>query len=66
LLQGALKNELAQGIQPVVAYVREKAAMWKKILPYSAWASAVGSLANAVASKIINGMQISASMPNEL
>jgi centromere/kinetochore protein ZW10 len=28
--------------------------MWKKILPYSAWASAVGSLVNAVASKIIS------------
>lgn len=53
-LQGALKDELAQGIRPVVAYIREKAAMWKKILPYSAWASAVGSLVNAVATKIIN------------
>lgn len=28
--------------------------MWKKILPYSAWASAVGQLVNAVASKIIS------------
>jgi len=28
--------------------------MWKKILPYSAWASAIGSLVNAVASKIIS------------
>jgi len=28
--------------------------MWKKILPYSAWASAVGSLVNTIASKIIS------------
>lgn len=39
----------------MVSYIREKASMWKKILPYSVWASAVGSLVNAVASKIIAG-----------
>jgi centromere/kinetochore protein ZW10 len=30
--------------------------MWKKILSYSAWASAVGSLVNTVAKKIISGV----------
>jgi centromere/kinetochore protein ZW10 len=28
--------------------------MWKEILPYSAWASAVGSLVNTVATKIVS------------
>src|SRR3954452_13015806 len=40
-------------IEPVISHIRSIAATWKKILPYSAWASAVGSLVNAVATKII-------------
>lgn len=37
----------------VISHIREKAKMWQEILPYSAWASAVGSLVNTVATKIV-------------
>lgn len=53
-LQDARKGELNQYIRSVVSYIRERARMWKVILPYSAWASAVGSLVNTMATKIIN------------
>ena len=36
------------------SHIREQAALWEKILPYSAWASATGSLVNAVATKLIS------------
>jgi centromere/kinetochore protein ZW10 len=38
----------------VTSHIREQAALWEKILPYSAWASATGSLVNAVATKLIS------------
>lgn len=48
-----IPSELEDGIQAVIAHIRTTAALWDAILPYSAWASAVGSLVNAVASKLI-------------
>lgn len=35
-------------------HIRSTSETWKKVLSYSAWASAVGSLVNAVAKKIIS------------
>ncbi|KAI6708496.1 hypothetical protein JHW43_008968 [Diplocarpon mali] len=47
-------GELEESIKVVVSHIRTTAALWEKILPYSAWASATGSLVNTVASKLIN------------
>ncbi len=41
-------------MKPVIQYVRDQAKIWKYILPYSAWASATGSLVNAIAGRIIS------------
>lgn len=47
-------SELEETTRTVIKHIRNTAALWEKILPYSAWASAVGSLVNAVANKLIN------------
>ncbi|PBP25192.1 centromere kinetochore protein [Diplocarpon rosae] len=49
----ATGGELEDGIKVVISHIRTTAALWKKILPYSAWASATGSLVNTIASKLI-------------
>lgn len=38
----------------MIIHIRTTSETWKKVLSYSAWASAVGSLVNAVAKKIIS------------
>jgi len=48
------KNSLNSSIDPVISHVREQAAVWRGILPYSAWASAAGSLVNTIATRIIS------------
>jgi centromere/kinetochore protein ZW10 len=45
---------LEQGIETVIIHIRKTSESWKDVLSYSAWASAVGSLVNAVAKKIIS------------
>ncbi|KAH8598209.1 hypothetical protein B0O99DRAFT_616160 [Bisporella sp. PMI_857] len=40
-------------IDSATSHICSTAARWKPILPYSVWASAVGALANSLASKII-------------
>lgn len=52
-LEGSAREELEQGIETVIMHIRSTSELWKKILAYSAWASAVGSLVNAVAKRII-------------
>ncbi|KAH8754433.1 hypothetical protein BGZ57DRAFT_933673 [Hyaloscypha finlandica] len=47
-------DEADQSISDVSLHIRSQAALWEKILPYSAWASATGSLVNAVATKLIS------------
>jgi protein transport protein DSL1/ZW10 len=47
-------DEADQSISGVSLHIRSQAALWEKILPYSAWASATGSLVNAVATKLIS------------
>jgi centromere/kinetochore protein ZW10 len=41
-------------MKPVIQHVRDQAKIWKDILPYSAWASATGSLVNAIAGRVIS------------
>ncbi|EKD13112.1 centromere kinetochore protein [Drepanopeziza brunnea f. sp. 'multigermtubi' MB_m1] len=48
-----IPSELEENIKAVITHIRTTAALWDSILPYSAWASATGSLVNAVASKLI-------------
>jgi centromere/kinetochore protein ZW10 len=48
------EGELDAEIESVMKHIRTVAAAWKPILAYSAWASAIGSLVNTVASKIIS------------
>ncbi|KAH7408986.1 centromere/kinetochore protein-like protein zw10 [Cadophora sp. MPI-SDFR-AT-0126] len=48
-----MNDSLEDAIKVVLIHVRTQAALWEKILPYSAWASATGSLVNAVATKLI-------------
>ncbi|PMD15693.1 centromere/kinetochore protein-like protein zw10 [Hyaloscypha hepaticicola] len=47
-------DEADQSINDVISHIRTQAALWEKILPYSAWASATGSLVNAVATKLVS------------
>ncbi|KAH7306101.1 centromere/kinetochore protein-like protein zw10 [Rhexocercosporidium sp. MPI-PUGE-AT-0058] len=49
-----MSGELEDAIEIVIKHIRAEAALWQKILPYSAWASATGSLVNAIATKLIN------------
>ncbi|KAB8305170.1 hypothetical protein EYC80_004461 [Monilinia laxa] len=51
-LLGGMLSENA--IQSVISHINQQSASWKEILPYSTWASAVGTLVNTVATKIIN------------
>ncbi|KAI1002836.1 hypothetical protein K3495_g5370 [Podosphaera aphanis] len=46
------KNE--KNIQTVILNTRDLAALWEKVLPYSIWASAIGSIVNVAAMKLIN------------
>ncbi|PVH71756.1 centromere/kinetochore protein-like protein zw10 [Cadophora sp. DSE1049] len=48
-----MNDSLEDAIKVVLTHIRTQAALWEKILPYSAWASATGSLVNAVATKLI-------------
>ena len=48
-----MHDSLEDAIKVVLIHIRTQAALWEKILPYSAWASATGSLVNAVATKLI-------------
>merc|ERR1712144_44013 len=48
-----MHDSLEEAIKVVLVHIRTQAALWEKILPYSAWASATGSLVNAVATKLI-------------
>ncbi|KAK0109492.1 hypothetical protein ONS95_002182 [Cadophora gregata] len=48
-----MNDSLEEAIKIVIKHIRTQAALWEKILSYSAWASAIGSLVNAVASKLI-------------
>ncbi|CZS94014.1 uncharacterized protein RAG0_04056 [Rhynchosporium agropyri] len=50
----SMSNELLSTIRIVIKHIRTTATLWYKILPYSAWASATGSLVNAVATKLIS------------
>ncbi|KAL2068605.1 hypothetical protein VTL71DRAFT_14942 [Oculimacula yallundae] len=52
--ESQMSNELESTIKIVIKHIRDEAALWHKILPYSAWASATGSLVNAVATKLIS------------
>lgn len=49
-----MSSDLEDNIKIVIKHIRSEAALWNKILPYSAWASATGSLVNTVAAKLIN------------
>jgi len=48
------EGELENSVDAIIEYIQQEAASWKEILPYSTWASAVGTLVNTVATKIIN------------
>ncbi|KAF4626360.1 hypothetical protein G7Y89_g11800 [Cudoniella acicularis] len=48
------KSELEHGIKVIIKLTRDKAAAWLQILPWSACASALGSLVNTVATKLIS------------
>lgn len=45
---------MEQGIDTVITHIKNTSEAWKNVLSYSAWASAVGSLVNTVAKKIIS------------
>lgn len=47
------KSEIENGAKVVTRLIREKAEAWNKILTWSACASAVGSLVNTIATKLI-------------
>jgi centromere/kinetochore protein ZW10 len=48
-----MKGELEAEVAGAVAHIRGKSKAWKAILSYSAWASAIGSLVNTIAVKMI-------------
>jgi centromere/kinetochore protein ZW10 len=50
---GQGQDELEAGLKIVIRHIRDTAAAWEKVLAYSAWASATGSLVNAVATKLV-------------
>ena len=52
--EGILEGELENSIDTIIEHIQQEAASWKEILPYSTWASAVGTLVNTVATKIID------------
>jgi centromere/kinetochore protein ZW10 len=52
--QDQLSDELFESVRIVIGHIRSQAELWNTILPYSAWASATGSIVNAVASKLIS------------
>lgn len=47
------KSEIENGAKVVTRLIREKAEAWNKILTWSACASAIGSLVNTIATKLI-------------
>lgn len=47
------KDSFNDSIDLVISHVHDQAEVWKTILPYSAWASATGSLVNTIAIRII-------------
>lgn len=53
-LESSRREELEQGIDTVITHIKNTSEAWKNVLSYSAWASAVGSLVNTVAKKIIS------------
>ncbi|ESZ94610.1 hypothetical protein SBOR_5021 [Sclerotinia borealis F-4128] len=52
--QNFVYNDSENAIRAVISHINQQSASWKEILPYSTWASAVGTLVNTVATKIIN------------
>ncbi|QSZ29804.1 hypothetical protein DSL72_004322 [Monilinia vaccinii-corymbosi] len=52
--QNFVHNDSEHAIQSVISHIKQQSASWKEILPYSTWTSAVGTLVNTVATKIIN------------
>ncbi|KAA8575868.1 hypothetical protein EYC84_004955 [Monilinia fructicola] len=52
--QNFVYNDSENAIQSVISHINQQSASWKEILPYSTWASAIGTLVNTVATKIIN------------
>ncbi|KAF7952710.1 hypothetical protein EAE96_005941 [Botrytis aclada] len=52
--QNFVYNDSENAIRAVIGHINQQSASWKEILPYSTWASAVGTLVNTVATKIIN------------
>lgn len=51
--ESSMGGELEGVVDGINDYIKEMARSWKEILTYSSWASAVGTLLNTVASKII-------------
>ncbi|TGO25514.1 hypothetical protein BPAE_0078g00130 [Botrytis paeoniae] len=52
--QNFVYNDSENAIRAVIGHINQQSASWKEILPSSTWASAVGTLVNTVATKIIN------------
>lgn len=52
--QNFVYNDSENAIRAVVGHINQQSTSWKEILPDSTWASAVGTLVNTVATKIIN------------
>ncbi|KAI9648744.1 ribosome biogenesis protein ytm1 [Ciborinia camelliae] len=52
--QNFVYNDSENAIRSAISHINQQSASWKQILPYSTWASAVGTLANTVATRIIN------------
>ncbi|KAF7923767.1 uncharacterized protein EAE98_007585 [Botrytis deweyae] len=51
--QNFVYNDSENAIRAVIGHINQQSASWKEILPSSTWASAVGTLVNTVATKII-------------
>ncbi|KAF7932012.1 uncharacterized protein EAE97_009033 [Botrytis byssoidea] len=52
--QNFVYNDSENAIRAVIGHIKQQSASWKEILPSSTWASAVGTLVNTVATKIIS------------
>ncbi|KAF7870174.1 uncharacterized protein EAF02_009364 [Botrytis sinoallii] len=51
--QNFVYNDSENAIRAVIGHINQQSASWKEILPSSTWASAVGTLVNTEATKII-------------
>ncbi|CCD42975.1 putative centromere kinetochore protein zw10 protein [Botrytis cinerea BcDW1] len=52
--QNFVYNDSENAIRAVIGHINQQSASWKEILPSSTWVSAVGTLVNTVATKIIS------------